>query len=490
MANLYRQIITKKIINIFIDFLRNNLSRNKLYNNVSVSDRFQYETALLPCVIIRQTSNTQRRTDFSDFMIDNYNRVQLIPLSGNNLIVGNNVLRDNLPITVDWNPNWAWDTTFPLPSGSDIGLVVYTSGTPPYDTTNLNTGIVITVPPPSNFIPISIEGANEIKSINPYTLKPVSNNIPSGAYNLAIGVTGEQYYLIYSGTGISGTNVLPVQPDEYIINPSGMPSGVAIKLDDTLFVGDQYLLNTYPTPQFISERFGGIYDITINFDLYAMSTIEIQELCDVVEHFLVTKKRELYNNFGLSLTSWSKGGESEEAHLNEYIFKASLTTQGFVEWHEDKPVRLITEATVTAIPVGGYTLTPVPIIGEMHTQTGELSGTRISPLGFPQANSILSVYASGITYPSASSTSIPEASGAGWLLSGNSIVWTEGSYPNFASVEPSGWVPTSGTPYLINYDISGYLSPGVFTNAVIGPVNPVYAHMAGGGPLLAVPSGV
>lgn len=357
MPNLNRQIITKKIIDIFVDFIREKLSTNKLYNNVRVSDRFQYEAALLPCVIIRQTSNTQRRIHYDDFMDDNFNRVQLIPISGNDLIVGNNTQRDNLPITVDWNPNWAWDTSFPLPSGSDINKVVYTSGTPPYDTTNLNTGVIITVPPPSIFIPTSIERAQEAENISPYTLQPVSNNIPSGTFNLAIGLTGEQFYLLYNGTGISGTNFIPIKGDDYIINPSGMPSGVAIKMNDVLFAGDQYVLNTYVDQEFISERFGGIYDITLNFDLYAMSTIEIQELCDTVERFFVERKQELYNKFGLSLTSWSKGGESEEVHLNEYIFKASLSTQGFVEWHEDREIVIITDVSGTAIPTGGYTLT-------------------------------------------------------------------------------------------------------------------------------------
>ncbi len=372
MPNLNRRIITKKIIDIFVDFLREKLATNKLYGNTRVSDRFQYEAALIPCVIIRQTSNTQRRIHYDDFMDDNFNRVQLIPVSGNDFIVGNNTQRVNLPITVDWNPNWAWDTSFPLPSGSDINRVVFTSGTPPLDTSNLNTGIIITVPPPSTFVPTSIERAQEAETISPWTLQPVSNNIPSGTYSLAIGLTADQFYLIYSGTGMSGTGVIPIAGDDYVINPSGMPSGVAIKMNDVLFAGDQYVINTYTEPQFISERFGGVYDITINFDLYAMSTIEIQELCDAVEEFVVERKQELYNKFGLSLTSWSKGGESEEAHLNEFIFKASLSTQGFVEWHEDREIVIITEVSGLAIPTGGYTLSGTYLAPGVFTdfQTG------------------------------------------------------------------------------------------------------------------------
>ena len=370
MANLNRQLITKKIIDVFVDFLRLNVSTNKLYNNTKVTDRFAYETAQIPCVVIRQTSNTQKRIHYDDFIDDNLNRVQLIPISGNDTIVGNNTQRVNLPLTVDWNPTWNWDTSIPLPSGSDISHVVYTSGTPPYNTTDNTTGIIITVPPPSTFIPTSIERAQEAEIVNPLTYQLSLTTITSGTYNLAIGLTGDQFYLLYSGTGISETQVLAISPDEYIISPSGMPENVAIKMNDVLFAGDQYVLNTYEEPEFISERFGGMYDITINFDVYAMSTIESQELCDVIERFLVEKKQDLWNKYGLSLTAWSKGGESEEAHMNEYIFKASLTTQGFVEWHEDREITLISSIVCSGIPIGGYTLDGNYVVPGISTTTG------------------------------------------------------------------------------------------------------------------------
>ena len=466
MPNLNRQIITKKIIDVFVDFLKENVDTNKLYNNTKVTDRFSYESAQIPCVIIRNTSNTQKRIHFDDFMDDQYNRVQLIPISGNDIIQGNNTQRVNLPLTVDWNPTWNWDTSIPLPSGSDISEVVFTSGTEPYDTSNNTTGIIVTIPPPSTFVPTSIERAEECEGVNPWTYQIDPTVVMDGSYNLAIGLTDDQFYLVYSGTGISGINILPIDNDEYIINPPGI-SGVAIKMNDVLMVGDQYLLNTYSEKQFISERFGGMYDITINFDTYAMSTIESQELCDVIERFLVEKKQDLWNQYGLTLTSWSKGGESEQAHMNEYIFKASLTTAGMVEWHEDREIILISSVICSGVPIGAYTNNYVPVVEEMHIQSGELSGTRISPLGFPAVTSITRAYnPSGTTYPAINDT--PEASGAGYYLSGNSIVWTEGSYPDFASVEPSGWVPASGETYYVDYQINGYIPPGVETESILG----------------------
>ena len=489
MPNLNRQIITKKIIDAFVDFLRDNIATNKLYNNTKVADRFSYDTAMIPCVIIRQTTNTQRRIHYDDFMTDYEDRVQLIPISGNDIIVGNNNQRVNLPISIDWNPTWAWDTSIPLPSGSDITQVLFTSGTAPYNTTDITTGIIIEVPPPSTFVPTSIERAQEIESVNPYTYQPNPSTITEGTYVLAIGLTGNQNYLIYSGTGISGTMIVPIKGDDYVINPSGLPQNLSIKMNDVLFAGDQYVLNTYTEKQFIAERFGGMYDITLNFDVFAMTTLECQELCDAVERFLVEKKMDLWNKYGFSATSWSKGGESEEAHLNEYIFKANLTTQGFVEWHEDRELTLISSVVVSGIPIGGYTTNVIPVYNEQHVQSGELSGTRTQILGMSSAISISSVYSniSGASYPN--SGSIPEASGAGWFLSGNSINWTEGSYPDFASVEPSGWVPTSGSTFYVNYLIDGYVPPGVLTDVKLAS-GPGFVYSPNYKQILVIPSGI
>lgn len=483
MPNLNRQIITKKIIDAFVDFLKSNVATNKLYNSTKVSDRFAYDTALIPCVIIRQTSNTQRRIHFNDYMKDWNNRVQLIPISGDNTIVGNNTERVNLPIQVDWNPTWSWDTSIPLPSGSDITQVIMTSGTPPYNTTDITTGIIIEVPPPSTFDPTSIERAQEAFLWNPYTWQNETSQITSGSYNLAIGLAEDQFYLLYSGTGISGTNYMNVQPEQMIINPSGMPSGVSIKLNDVLMAGDQYVLNTYTDPQFCAMRFGGIYDITLNFDVYAMSTIECQELCDAVERFLVEKKQDLWSMYGFTATAWSKSGESEETHLNEYIFKAALTTQGIVEWYRDESVPLITSVEFQAIPQGGYTTQPINISGESHIQSGisiNISGVQYiqqTPLNLVSTTSINNVYSIGISgnvlYPS----SYIQPSGVGYFLSGNSVNWSFGTYTDFTTVIASGWVPDSGTTYLVDYTIFGYLAPGVITNNTTfdqsGPKNPL-----------------
>ncbi len=369
---LNRNIISKKIVDALIDFFKENAAKNRLYESIKITDSFPYESSQIPYVIINQNSNTQKRNDFTDFWKDNYNRVQLVPSSVNNDLVGNNTRRVNLPAQVDFNPMWAWDNSVPLPSGSDISTILFTSGTAPYDTTNLTTGVIVTVPPQNTFEPISIERAQEVIATDPYSINPIENNLPNSEWNLAIGITQNQFYLVYSGNTVSGTFTLPISPDEVVINPPNMPSGIGIKMNDVLSDGDQYILRTFSEPQFISERFGGLYNISLGFDIGALSTIERDEISDMIQRFLVEKKVNLYNSHGISLLSWSKGGNSQEAHLNEYVFKSTLATEALVEWHEDREVSLVQSLDVSAIPIGYF----VSISGVIAPTA---SGTYYSP---------------------------------------------------------------------------------------------------------------
>ena len=347
-----RRYITKKIIDLMIDFLRDNFKYNRLYNNINVTDRFSMTAAQLPCIIVRQTTNSATRTDYSDYMFDNFGRVQLTPLSADDDLVGNNIVRTNLPMTVDWSPLRPFDDSLPISPGYDIAEVAFTSGTGPFPSGATSTGVIITIPPPTTFMPSSILYIKETP-INQWYYPGQESVNYSGTFSAAIGRTGPQFYFIYSGSTFSGVNVLPVSPDEYLVNPSGM-SGVTIQLSDVLFAGDQYEIQTFIEDQFISERYGGKYDITISFDLYADSTLELQELTDFAESFLVQKKFDLWNKAGFNTNEWSKSSESEKAYLNEFIFQSSITIAGFTEWFEDRSSDVVTSIRVYPLPIGGY----------------------------------------------------------------------------------------------------------------------------------------
>ena len=449
-----KKIWTKKIIDLFVDFLRENVSKNKVYQTTKVSDRFSYETAQIPCVIIRNTSNTVRRTDFTDFLLDVQSRVQLIPISTDNNIVGSNFERVNIPSHVEQNTLWPWDPTVGIPSGTDINKTLYTSISGNYNVNDVTTGIIITIPSASTFIPQSIERAEEINNFDYYSQQQLASTITSGnTYDLVIGLSNAQYYMLYSGSSFSGSYICPIYQEQILNNPSGM-SGVSIYFNDLLYPGDRYQIRTFEDETYVCERYGGMIDHTINFDVYGMSTIETQELCDIIERFLVEKKYELWDRVGFTAKSWSKGGESEQPHLNEYIFKANITTDGILEWHEDKGIQVISGMTIYSFPAGSY-VTVIPVVGEEHVQTTTLSGNIFSPLifGAPYQN-ILNVYSSGasIIYPSASGVS---SSGSGFFSFSGNIGWTNGNYPDYSIPIASGFVPSGNSTYYIDYTYQG-----------------------------------
>jgi hypothetical protein len=272
-----------------------------------------------------------------------------------------NYERVNLPNYIEENNLFPWDTDTPNISGTDIANTLFTNISGNYNTTDQTTGIIITVPQPNNFEPQSIERIEEIKIFNEYTYMQNPTTVQEGIVDLAIAIDNEQFYMIYSGTTLSGINTLPIYAEQVLNDAPGL-SGVSIKFNDVLYAGDRYQIRTYSGETFISERFGGIYDITISFDIYAMSTIEIHELSDLIQQFFVVKKFDLWDKAGFTIKTWTKSGESETQHLNEYIYKSSLNISGMVEWHEDRGILLLDSFTVSAIPYGSfYSGTYVPI---------------------------------------------------------------------------------------------------------------------------------
>lgn len=352
---LSKTIVTKRIIDVLVDFLKQNLSRNRLYRDTDISDRFGLEQVKIPRVIIRSVTNNQRRTDFGDFMDDYYSRVELIPITADSNLYGNNVQPVNLPKTLDYDPRWPWDISIGVPSGTDISATIFTTG----NTFNsgIDTGIIITVPGPDNFDPSSIAFADEFLQPAGFPSLITGTN----SYTLTVGQTStathDQMFLNVTGTDMTGTVALAVEPNQMIIDGSGIApglSGTKIYMGDILFAGDQYVLNTTPVQTLTYEIFGGIYNMSISMDCYARSTIEAEELGDLIQRILVEKKLDFYDRTGASITAQSQGGGSEREYVNEHLFQTSVSIELFKEWQDYKSLTIIQSASGTAIPNGIY----------------------------------------------------------------------------------------------------------------------------------------
>jgi len=459
-------IITKKIIDLLVGFIRTQARGSRLYQQTQVTDRFSLEAARLPSIIVRNVSNTQRRTHSDDFIDDIYGRVELVPMLADDNLVGNDLQRTNLADSLDYDPRWPLDPSIGYPSGTDITNVIYTTVSGGTFGSGVTTGMIITIPPPNSFEPSSLIWALEnprldgttnpitaqggtvnstgmfaegyantnyaqtlsgtsiqISLINqnvfPYTgINAVysGNNTGTGVFpTTGVGVNGagwfqsgttllwsnggyvdfsgasaagqvpmsgatywvdysysgpdihtiavalsadqEQFYLIYSGISLpnGATAIQAVSPDQFIVNASGLVpglSGVSIKLNDVLWAGDQYQVQTWNTDQLTYATYGGIYDTSINFECYAGSTIEAQELGDLVERFLVERKKNPYDSAGFNLTSWAQGGQSEQEYINDHIFSTAVSCEGFIWWTDYRGADVITSASGTAIPTG------------------------------------------------------------------------------------------------------------------------------------------
>lgn len=470
---LNNAVVTKKIIDLLVDFIRKNARKSRLYETTQVSDRFSLEAARVPSIIVKNVTNTQRRIHYDDFMDDIIGRIELVPISGDSTLVGSNIIRTNLPESVDYDPRWPFDPTIGYPTGTDITSAVFTTQTGGSFNSGVTTGIIITLPPPNEFEPSSFvygleatrldgtpnpittfgktvnstgllfEGYSNLNydptssgniinvTLNNPTVYPVSvmqsgiqavfsgNNTSTGMfpftgngvnsagwfqsgnsicwsngsyasfsgasaagqvpasgatywvdYNyfgpdihtmaIALSASQDQFYLIYSGNSIltdTKTVIQPVQPDQYIVNASGLVpglSGTVFKLNDVLWAGDQYQALTFPKDQLTYAVYGGLYEMSISFECYANSTIEAQELGDLVEQFLVEKKKQPYNADAFNLTSWGQGGQSEEEYINDHIFSTAVSTEGFRFWQEYRGLDIITGISGIAIPVGLY----------------------------------------------------------------------------------------------------------------------------------------
>lgn len=351
---LNRTILTKKIIDHMVYLLKDYFNRSRLYEHIHITDRWPNEAVRLPMIIIRSASATAQRVHFDDFIQDEYGYYQLVPNYCNNDLVGNNIQKVNLPDELNFDNRYPFDNSIGYPSGNDIALTIFTSGNSPFPT-GIDTGIIMNVPPSRTFEPNSITYALDTSDTSELGRPSVT-----GTYNLAIGLNEvqDQFYLIYSGNTLSGNALVqPIEPNQWIINTSGLIpqlSGLQMKMADILTPGDQYLLNVFPRQRYTYSRYGGIYNISIQLETSALTTIESQEISDLAQRIINEKKFDIYREIGANLTSWAEGGGSEKDYINTPIFQNTINCELFVEWFDLRGENIVTSVSGTAIPTGSY----------------------------------------------------------------------------------------------------------------------------------------
>ncbi len=111
------------------------------------------------------------------------------------------------------------------------------------------------------------------------------------------------------------------------------------------------------------------------------------------------------------------------------------------------------------------------VLAESHVGPASTTGLKSIALVNTSVLSINSVFSGATIYP-ASGTAGPNASGAGWGLVGNSIVFNQGTYTNFVTPMASGWVPPTSDTFFVNYNYTSLSGSFVTTNPFITQLTP------------------
>lgn len=84
----------------------------------------------------------------------------------------------------------------------------------------------------------------------------------------------------------------------------------------------------------IAQTFGGGVDGSYNVMIAAESTIEREELTDLVFLIFTYLSRSVLLNRGVLVRKISVGGDQEEPYSNDYIYTSNITLETYTEWGE------------------------------------------------------------------------------------------------------------------------------------------------------------
>jgi hypothetical protein len=89
--------------------------------------------------------------------------------------------------------------------------------------------------------------------------------------------------------------------------------------------------------------FAGGWDQTFDVLIAAESTLDREELSDIVSSYLIGVARQPLQEAGLFVKTVSYGGEKEDDWANEKIYMQSITVETFSEWRREIPLDNLVE---------------------------------------------------------------------------------------------------------------------------------------------------
>lgn len=91
------------------------------------------------------------------------------------------------------------------------------------------------------------------------------------------------------------------------------------------------------------QVFAGGWDQTFELQIASESTIDREELTDIVSLFLIATSRQALHDGGLFIKNVSMGAEREEQWGNDYVYLQSINVETFSEWRIEVPINNLIE---------------------------------------------------------------------------------------------------------------------------------------------------
>lgn len=148
------------------------------------------------------------------------------------------------------------------------------------------------------------------------------------------------------------------------------------------------------------------------------------------------------------------GGQNVIATSTDLDNASQFTSEFSVNNIPDDPKAYVSSNKSEVLERTSYVGNGAIFVSESKTQTaGTTAGLKTIALANSNVIAVSSVFAGGLTYPL--SGTVANASGAGYALSGSSIVWNNGTYVSYVVPMASGWVPSGSATFTVDYTFTG-----------------------------------
>ena len=115
-----------------------------------------------------------------------------------------------------------------------------------------------------------------------------------------------------------------------VVTVDSLP-GSSITSDYQFFVRDLY----DPYGNITGERYGSIVESSLNINVYAKSTIERDEMADIIGYNILHSKRKALESEGIIIQNISTNSQSEEEFGTDKIYSLSIEVKLYSHWYSD-----------------------------------------------------------------------------------------------------------------------------------------------------------